>query len=390
MKVAEQPTIKQLEPFSYFLEQASALSGMGGARQAPDPRYCFHSRYEYHLPGIVVFHIRLGRASASYGELTARIHAYRPDSGLDISLAASTQHRLEGMADEDAVIPLRIAAIPGVQYAVYGYLSEPSDLTIHSLEITAEELGGEDAGSYAAAELGTSAFGGTRMAPLRQLVGNEEPSFDTVLSQPFTPAQADAPAFADLAAGLPSKPEGSERIWRAAFALRALERYSYLAPGARGLLLGPTSEVAPLLGAAGCQLLRHGAPENVPPASTIEHWIDAPLAELGDRMTHCDFAVANGVLDGAASHGELIERFNAVLRCLLRGGMGVFLFDYWPNSWGPPSGERFTITETIICRIALHTIGHESGLAQMLLPAIDREDQRNSDAAVPFALIVFR
>ena len=82
---AECPQPKMLAPFAYFLDHSSALSGMGGSRQPPDPRYCFHTSYHDFLPGIVVFHIRLIRAQATYGEITIR----NAEAAKALNLAAS-------------------------------------------------------------------------------------------------------------------------------------------------------------------------------------------------------------------------------------------------------------------------------------------------------------
>lgn len=361
------PAVKEFAPFAYFVDQSSALVGFGGSRLPPDPRYCFHTEYKELEPGIVNFEIWLDNAHATHGEITIRIHAYRPDSGLDIALVNSIQFALRDLKGQNAEIRLRIAAIPSVQYAAYGYLSEPSDLTCTSIRVHAEQIGGESADSYAAKELGPSAFGAIPTFPLKQVVGDAIPCLSAPQSQPITHAQLTTPEFVGII-GPVDKRADLVQLWREAFALRALQHFNFLQPGSRGLLINDALALSKYLREAGCHLICHepnrADNENGPSAN----WAGVQLQDLVETVSHADFALSIGTLDQANSYTELIDAVNAILRCLLKGGIAVFLFNYWPDRFEPPEMERFVITETVIRRIALHVISHGSSIVQLLMP----------------------
>ncbi len=383
-----QSMIKEFAPFAYFAEQSSVISGLGGNRQPPDPRYCFHTNYEELAPGIAIFQVRLVSARATFGEMTIRIHAYRPDSGLDVSLVASTQYTLENLTDEDVDIRLRISAIPGVAYAVYGYLSEPSNLMALNLTIVAEQLGGDTADSYATAELGKTAFGETCSSSLSQVIGDTAPNLSAPQSQPFTWEQLQSSKFQEIAVGLPSQLSDTER-WVHIFILRTLKHYGFLMPGARGLLLGTSETLALQLRDAGCQIVQQAQEGDALPPAPTNSLINVSLQNLTEAVPHCDFIIANGTLDGVSSYSELINHLNAALKCLLRGGLGIYIFNYWPDQWNLLSEKRFFISETVIRRITLHIIGHESAVVQLLLPA-QHMNETWLASGIPFGFIVLR
>lgn len=390
-ELAEQPQSRTLSPFSFFAEHSSALAGLGGPRQPPDPRYCFHTPYEEHRPGIVMFTVRLIAVRANFGELTVRVHAFRPDSNLEAALVAATQYTLENLNGGDVEIALRIAAVPGVQYAAYGFLSEPSDVEVYGLEISAEDLGGDQDDSFAAAELAETRFGGQPLARLNQLVGQQSPDFRKLLSQPFTASQLQSAAFSSTLSRLPDGIEGERERWRYAFALRALETYGFLETNARGLLIGGAMPMVPVLLASGIQVIQHGsglAQEEAGNALALDR-VDGPLADLPTSLVHCDFALAFGTLNDASSYSDMRDQFSYILKCLQRGGLGVFLFNYWPNSWGAPAKGPFIPTETCITRLALYVIGHGSAIAQLLLPS-NQVSEIGGLRGIPYGLIVRR
>lgn len=389
--MSELPSLRHMAPFAYFPEQSSAFTGLGGQRPAPDPRYCFHTAYEAFNPGLLSFELRLLNVRASCGELTVRVHAFRPNSGLDVSLVASAQYKFEALNGETVEIPLRVAVIPDVCYAVYGYLSEPSDLSISGVTIAAQELGGDDHGNFAAAEPGRSRFGAHALVPSPQLIGAQSPQFSEVSSQPMTDPQLEEPDFHRWRALLPREADVTEAMqWSAAYALEVLEKLGFSKPGSRGVLVGNAALVVPQLSMAGCQLTCIGKREDFYPTGTNCEWIDANLDEVPNRIPHCDFAISFGHAQQAETYPEWLECYNAVMRCLLRDGIGVFMFNYWPDSWGDKSlGAPFIPNENHIARIALHAIGHGSKITQMQMCPIPLDPFRIK-MGHPFALVVIR
>lgn len=138
--------MRTINPFSYFADHASQLRGFGGERPSPDPQYCFHTRYEAVRPGRAIYSLKLLGSQATQGELTVRIHAFRRDLGGMPTLAAGSRLDLRGEQSQDLAVALPFQAVNGVEYALYGFFSEPTDLSVDRVEVLLEEPDdGEDA-----------------------------------------------------------------------------------------------------------------------------------------------------------------------------------------------------------------------------------------------------
>src|SRR3954449_4167496 len=109
--MTEQVMRREIEPFSFFLQHASAIPGLGGPNPGPDPNYCFHTPYHEYLPGIVIFRATLLEARASHGELALRVHAFRPESGQNASLVAGARMPLDQLGGESLDVAVRFAAL---------------------------------------------------------------------------------------------------------------------------------------------------------------------------------------------------------------------------------------------------------------------------------------
>lgn len=137
--------MRAINPFSYFVDHASQLRGFGGERPSPDPQYCFHTRYEAVRPGRAIYSLKLLGSQATEGELTVRIHAFRPDVGGLPSLAAGSRLDLAGEKIQDLAVAIPFHAVNGVEYALYGFFSEPTNLSVDHVEVLLEEpKDGED------------------------------------------------------------------------------------------------------------------------------------------------------------------------------------------------------------------------------------------------------
>jgi len=136
--------MRAIDPFSYFIDYASQLRGFGGDRPSPDPQYCFHTRYETVRPGRAIYSLTLLDAQASQGEMTVRVHAYQPDFGGAPSLTAGNRLDLGGGQRRDLAVSVPFHAIKGVEYALYGYFSEPTDLSVAQVQVHLDEPENEE------------------------------------------------------------------------------------------------------------------------------------------------------------------------------------------------------------------------------------------------------
>jgi hypothetical protein len=348
--------MRRLEPFAYFNDHASAIRGFGGAEQAPDPRYCFHTRYEEVRPGRIVYRLHLTRVRASQGELTLRVHAYKPSSNSDVILVGGAKLLFdEAMSDdgEDIELPVRFTAVKGVNYALYGFFSEPSDLKVDNIMVTLDEQ--EPSEDLRDDPRPKSPFAVGDVATQGRLYADAPPSLGTPVSQDCTIGQL-APALSGAGDALEQ--------WRAGIALAALERYGMLKPGATGVVAAPLPEgVTEALEAQGCQLTAWDGfgPDDLPDAAydfVLSYALDAPFP-------------------GADQRRQIISD---TMSALMGGGIAVFVLRYHAAAPGLPCRNE-------IEQWALRLIGLGHDVAQLAFaPARQRVIQ--ADGSTPFVLIV--
>lgn len=389
---------RAIEPFSFFFGHASAIPGLGGSNRGPDPNYCFHTPYHEYQPGIVLFRVTITGAKASHGELAARVHAFRPDSGHDASLVTGSRTPLEGLAGEDLELVVRAPVVPGVQYALYGYFSEASDLRASGLSVTIEECGGDDPNDYVSSDTARSLFESSAIDSHHRLVADGPPCLAHPVSQPLTEDQLQSSEYLKHWLDLPAHTGETGWRWRQVFALQTLQTYGMLRSGPTGLLL--TDEPLPLgrlLRAQGCSLAETGVSdvsEAIPADGACPHRAGGiPSEEIGPIGGQFDFLIAmtkpDWFVDKAGFHGFV----SAGLRRLLRGGIAVFLFDF-TRGRGHRSDGLLMSTGHIpdrqeIEQLAMRIISHGSDVAQLSF-GVDVDGHGPLAEICPFGLIVRR
>lgn len=376
---------KAILPFGYFPDIASALPGLGGARAPVDPRYCFHSAYAFYLPGRVLFKVQFNGVCASYGEITIRAHAFRPGGGADVSLASSVQRNLENLKDSSMCLELSVIALPGVQYALYAFLSAPSDLTAGGIVIEADELGGEVAENFSDSAEEPSAFGSKLRPALPQLIDAAPPSLEAPVSQGCTVAQLDSTTFQRWAVAFCNAfdAEMTPDLWRHVHALEFLERAEFLQAGARGLLVGQFQHMTGSLIARGCEVISISA--DAQGNLEVPKPLDA-LDEFSSLNAKCDFAIVSKTV--MAQIPDARDLFNAVNRCLFRGGASLLWLDYDIKPQGDSRLSAGHVSRAEVLRLALHALGHGSRVLRLKLPRAD--DLLEEHEAVPFTFVSIR
>lgn len=137
--------MREIDPFAFFYNHASAIRGLGGDARSPDPRYCFHTPYVEVRPGMAWFELSLSGVRASRGELALRVHAFRPESGENASLAAAGRLNVWVEDKQDLQVKVRFAALRDVKYAFYGHFLEDGDIFADGVAVALVEPEGEEA-----------------------------------------------------------------------------------------------------------------------------------------------------------------------------------------------------------------------------------------------------
>lgn len=337
--------MRKLEPFSFFVGHASAIEGFGGPEPSPDPRYCFHTNYQSLPPGRAKFHATMHGASATTGELNLRVMSFQP--GSDASMVTSAKLILEDMVDAHVVRTLRFTAVEGVEYALYGYFTDSSDLVAESLDIELEEA--DDPDLRISRSHRRSKFAGAH-APqeAHRLFSAGEPSLAAPTCQPFTRRQADAiAADPDRWMAQISLDDALDR-WRVAAPLQALSAAGLLQPGARGVVINaPHDHLAEAVEQHGCLVHSLAAPE------------PDDIAQLDETWTDCDFAIGHEAPSDAED--PAMDLLVQLMDRLANGGLAIGLIDIH-------EGETAAGFRNRMQRIALRLIGRGHNVAQLSFP----------------------
>jgi hypothetical protein len=342
--------MRQLEPFSYFAGHASALAGFGGPEAAPDPRYFFHTRYETVRPGRAIYHLAIKGARATTGELTLRVHAFKPGAAGEISLAGGGRLSLGGVQGqaEATHVPIRFSAAPDSHYALYGYFSEPTDLVADAIEIAIEELGGPADAASAQRSSRAEATGG--FAAIAKLCSDAAPSLLQPVSQPCTEEQL-APDILDaLWPSIPGFAEDRVERWKLVMPLQALTSAGMRLADARGLILdAPHASLAAALREQGAAI------------DEARGGVDTGAWTEADGGGGHDFVIAYEPprpAGPAARSASLPER---IAPQVMKGGLAVAIMAIDPD-------QEAHAFRNGLQQIALRLIGRGHDVAQLRVP----------------------
>ena len=357
--------MRLVDPFDYFPHHASAVSGFGGAHLSPDPRYCFHTSYGAIRPGPAVFELRLRAARWTFGELSLRVHAYRPDSGEDACLV--TGDRLDPVDEQvqDMTARVRFAARRGVTYAFHGYFPEGSDLRAEDIEIALVECEeGDDTYIEPPQSLLAGSVGPKEVRPANALIHVVTPRVSAPVSQDCTRSQLE-------------EITGSTGDWAETLTLTALDTYGVERWALETLLIGPASaECERALEQRGLPLQRLDA-HDVPPS---------------DSLLFADIVLWPSGLWGEPDPDRRWAIVQGWVGRLKIGGLGIMTARYRPDR-GPVSSDDIgngpDITRNEIGKWALRLIGDGYSVAPLAFSAPEELDL-DQDGLARFALIVRR
>ena len=370
------PIRRVVEPFVYFPDHASAIFGLGGKTRGPNPNYCFHTNYFEYIPGVVIFHIILRNASATRGELEVRVHGYRPDNpDLGIKLVTGSRLDLTGLEADVQQIAVRISAIPGVHYAVFGHYTEPADLRASAIEIEAEEFGGEVAEDYGEGNVPDIDIAVGEVESVTALLAAQPATLYMPSSQACTNAQLASPQFLSE---WPDVIGDTLSRWRQIYFLQVMQRFGFLRAGATGLLLGDApATFEQQLSSFDCLIAGRTFEERGDPCKALE------------GGGHFDFVVCLNASQCAKSCGGMDKLISMALRRLSRRGIGVFVFDYRSTVITAPEDGSVVLNRADIEQLSLRMIGHGSDIAQLAFPSGIAADSVPADPS-PFGFVVRR
>lgn len=352
--------MREIDPFSFFIDHASAISGLGGDRQSPDPSYCFHTPYIEVRPGPAHYELRLKGVRASLGELALRVHAFRPDSGENASLVAGARLDISTDQPQDLSTEVRFVALRDVQYAFYGYFLEASDLHADDLSVIVHENEGE-VEEYIEPPRSVLALDhvNKEVRPANALIYAAAPRLMSPVSQGCTIAQCNELETSKEHVKALTLPAAEIADWGEAVCLAALRTYGLLLPALEGLVVGDHS-------AAFLQCLMESG-------FLVRCEDIAPLPSASSSLFG-DFVVSpelRAIGDDSADFWTVVRAWLGRLKI---GGLGALVFRYAPSHL-PSASERPSyqchITPNEIGRWALRLIGDGYSVAPLAFPPPD-------------------
>lgn len=320
--------MRAVDPFGYFFNHASAFTGLGGEASSPDPRYCFHTHYEEVRQGPALFRLTLCGVRATAGELTLRVHAYRPGGLSDILLVAGARLELADKRDGDLAIEVRFRAVRDVHYAFYGFFSEPSDLAVTSVAVTLEELDDDGAGKPFEEDVATSVLAagaiGASASQSSALVLGRAANLEVPVSQDCTLRQLRSPEFAASVGGLPAGHDLLQ-LWSEIACRQALTAYGAELPATRGLLVG----------GPGTLLSAHCKDRGI--SLHVSDWKQEQGLDALAQEGHVDLLVSFLDLAAISDAKTRFEVLAGLVSRLFVGGLGLICFRYVPDAAAPSS-----------------------------------------------------
>jgi hypothetical protein len=344
--------MREVDPFAYYAQHASAIQGMGGSGLSPNPLYCLHTYYLDMRAGPARFELELHNVRASFGELILCVHAQRRNSDENASLVAGT--RIDVVSDQAKNLRATVAffALRNVQYALYGYFQQGSDIRADNVKVILHESDGE-VDDYIEPPRSILATNTDKreVRPANALIHVVPPHLIAPVSQDFTRMQR-----GELKAA--GQGESADE-WAEALILNALKAFGVTVRALEGVVVGPcTPKFIEALADAGFAV--------VP--------VDANPVPLPNSGLFGDFMVwpqGLGELDEAKQRWAAVKGWFGRLKI---GGVGVITCRYRPGNIPNSSNSALAgteITQNEIGRWALRLIGDGFSVAPLAFSATE-------------------
>lgn len=401
--IMTESTIQELSPFNFFVGHRSAIRPLGGPVQGPDPKYAFHTEYRECRPGSVVFRVVLDDLAISFGDLEIHLNAYVPNSGKNALRANGARISAAELQQKGGHFEISVYAVRGVTYGLYGFFPDGTDARASGITITVEEKGLAEKGQVPAEALEPTRFGVADFRQSPRLIENADPpSFADPVSQVMTAGQCDDPAFIASRSEL-SLSGTTPEVWRKAFILQVMKRYSYFGGGARGLCLGDQDADLVTFFADNGNPILFGFDPGRPsllgstdvPTGAFLSVAEMDYENIAADVRGFDFLWSVGTgnqMGGARRARAFVEQSMQVLRS---GGLAIHVFDISSSMQNAPVEDRVfsdaLLARDDIIRIAVMLISRSNEVAQLNFGDGDGGRARSAIGlaeAVPFGLIV--
>lgn len=371
----------EMDPFSFFQDQASRIRGLGGANESNRPEYAFHTPYAETGAGAIRFAAAFEGLEAQRGTLILRINEFHLGSQSSARQVGVAQVQLRDLIREGGTAYLGCEVQANHSYALLGAIHGDTEVSATKLTVTMEQCAPD-----AVTTRRSTRFAADDILTAPRIFSSDPPSLEAPVSQTCTPDQLTEEVFYQWSAKLGTGAVDVGR-WEQVYVLQALHRYGVLEPGSSGLGLSAAGSLLARQVAAEGATVTVTAPEGEPgPGLVIADLADLPTDlggydfcwSTGDRALQGDFAVALKFVEDS-------------LVCLKPGGVAVHMlrFDLDPQAVRSAGGGPLTVTATEAGRLALILISRGHQVAQLKLATAEALlDERTTESTTMFGLVV--
>lgn len=357
-----------LDPFGYWPETASAITGLGGTQAGDNPDYVFHSPYIGVSEGPAFFRLEFTGLQAPEGIIALSVNEL-PDG--DHGHARQTSVKsvpLRQIMRAKGAASIEFYAEPSRRYSFLAALEHAGIREgLRASALTAYAISGDRALAMltdVAGPDGKPASGSFRGTAL--LTSLAVPDLAHPACQPFTEGQLASDFYRGLSAELQPFARDNTPGWSDAFVLQSLRHFKLAAPGARALSLGDSGgALARYLAAQGWGVTLTGQqtgelPPNVEHRGFTELSLNAD--EWGfDAVWTGNLVALAGDVSGAAAFA--IEAMDMVKS----GGIAVFVMPYIGEASpaSDPALPADNFTRGDVERLAMKLISRGQNVAQL-------------------------
>jgi hypothetical protein len=363
--------MREIDPFSYYPDRASAIAGFGGNDRGPDPRYCFHTSYINVRPGEASFQLQLRGGRATYGRLSLRVHALRPGSDENASFVAGARVDVAVNDMPDLCVSVSFAALRHTQYAFYGQFVKDTDIQADAVAVFLVEGAGQE-GDYIEPPRSVLA-----LTQGEQGARSDNALFHVLGHHLLTPVSQDCTTTQLAELEREGWPGQGKDGWAEALCLNALRTYEVTQPGLEGLVVGHCSEYfSETLTQAGFFLRQLPADPPPPDRSGI----------------FADFLVWPEGLWAEENADRRWDVINGWFARLKIGGVGIVTCRFNPGNRRAEKqpvldGPQITVGEIEKWAVRLIALGYAVAPLAFSAPEVQQADE---DGLVRFALVARR
>ena len=235
---------RTLDPCAFLGVVASRIAGLGGAGDAPDAFYAFHTPYLVAPAERLRFEGRFDGLETGSGWITIQINMEPPGAAAAAQPIVRKRMLLRTLARNDGAFTLECAGQQGARYAALGFVSRGAEASARGLELGLLASGRP----YPAAAPEVTAL--DPRSAIAHLYSTEPATIESPVWQMCTASQLDEPAYASWLGRLHEPQSRHRKQWEFIYVLRALEVNGCLQPGKRGLGFGVGHEPLPAAMAA--------------------------------------------------------------------------------------------------------------------------------------------